>query len=457
MIRWGIIELNPAICQPGCASIRFVTPIVGYQLPHEHPPAASILAALHDASGQSLPLAARRGEQVELFFDFHATLDLIEHEHYPGARLARPMVSRLPFDYSLLPMWLIGLAARLLNRPRDLSRLPAFPAYPLDYSADLLFGLRLGNLSTYPLAWPEGRRFAIVLTHDVDTAWVFKHPPWLDCFLAAEEENGFRSAWYVVPIHIRGQRVRQALAALARRGHELGVHGYNHDAGLPDLPAEILCAKLQRARELVAEFEPHHLGYRAPWLSRSDVMYGALEEAGYLYDTSRPTVDFQRGNRGANNGCCTLFPFLQGRLVLLPISLPQDAMIGSLGMSPQRFWDWILGLIETIKARHGVVVISTHLQPHHSANPPMFEGYRRILKALAADADAWKPLPREVAQWARSQLRHSTDSKHDGIAPEANAVHNTMRGSNEELAQNSLGRAGGGDGAHDADRRLSPF
>jgi hypothetical protein len=133
-------------------------------------------------------------------------------------------------------------------------------------------------------------------------------------------------------------------------------------------------------------------------------MIRSLAAAGYLYDTSRPNADFFRNGALSNNGCGTMFPFLEEGLVILPITLPQDAMRENLGMAPQEFWEWVLALVEIVKAMGGMAVITTHTQPHLTANPPMLEGYEMLLRALSSDRDAWKPLPRAAAAWSRWQL-----------------------------------------------------
>ena len=72
--------------------------------------------------------------------------------------------------------------------------------------------------------WPDGKKFALVLTHDVETA------EGLDkCYQLAEIEErlGFRSSFnfvagdYPVPVALRQY--------LTDRGFEIGVHGLHHD------------------------------------------------------------------------------------------------------------------------------------------------------------------------------------------------------------------------------------
>jgi peptidoglycan/xylan/chitin deacetylase (PgdA/CDA1 family) len=395
--RLYTIELAPAARPLPPVPDRFVAPLVDVR-DEDLAASGDVLAHAVDASGRRQPVAARAADGVRIAFDLDATLAAIRGESYPGAELARPIVSRLPFDYTKLPMAMITAAAGLLRRPIDLAALPPYPSYPLDFSADLVAGLAGGDLVAAPVTWPRGKKYAVAVTHDVDTAWVFEHARWLRGCAEIEEACGIRSAWYVVPTASRSRPAREQLAWLVDRGHEIGVHGFEHDAGLPEWPEDRLTETLTRSRAALADYLAGPPGYRAPWLSRSETMYRALSAAGYLYDSSAPSADFQRGNRLSNNGCGTLFPFRRAGVLVLPITIPQDSMAACTGRSPQGFWDWAWELVERVKARGGLAVLTTHLQPHHSANAEMEAGYRSLLSRVAEDSDAWLARPRDVAE-----------------------------------------------------------
>src|SRR5262249_45685576 len=68
--------------------------------------------------------------------------------------------------------------------------------------------------------WPEGKRFALVLTHDVETTKGQERCPALQ---RLEEQHGFRSSFNFVP---ERYQVSPALRAdLGAAGFEVGVHG----------------------------------------------------------------------------------------------------------------------------------------------------------------------------------------------------------------------------------------
>jgi hypothetical protein len=75
--------------------------------------------------------------------------------------------------------------------------------------------------------WPNGKKFALLLCHDVDTKKGYD--TCLD--LAAIEENlGFRSYFNFVPEGYHNSS--SVLKELQKRGFEIGVHGLNHDGKL---------------------------------------------------------------------------------------------------------------------------------------------------------------------------------------------------------------------------------
>ena len=76
--------------------------------------------------------------------------------------------------------------------------------------------------------WPDGKQFALVLTHDVEGMKGFERIPRL---MELTQKYGFRSSFYFVP---KGEyrvdsRMRDRLNSA---GFELGVHGLEHDGKL---------------------------------------------------------------------------------------------------------------------------------------------------------------------------------------------------------------------------------
>ena len=75
--------------------------------------------------------------------------------------------------------------------------------------------------------WPDGKRFALALTHDVETEIGLRRVLKL---VQLEKELGFRSSFYFVPE--RYENPPELHRTLRRDGFEIGVHGLRHDGKL---------------------------------------------------------------------------------------------------------------------------------------------------------------------------------------------------------------------------------
>src|SRR5690242_10043744 len=120
------IDVAPGACDSGFVRQTFFAPLLGLR----EMAAGEIVATATDADGHTLPAVTRLNGALTACFDAPSTIEAILAEEYAGAKLARPGAARLPFDYTALPMWLVGLAARALSRPIDLSSVAPFPRYP---------------------------------------------------------------------------------------------------------------------------------------------------------------------------------------------------------------------------------------------------------------------------------------------------------------------------------------
>jgi hypothetical protein len=72
--------------------------------------------------------------------------------------------------------------------------------------------------------WPDGKRFALVLAHDVESLFGVGH---CEQLARIEEERGFRSTFGFVPL--RYQTPSELRQALVDRGFEVNVQGLYHD------------------------------------------------------------------------------------------------------------------------------------------------------------------------------------------------------------------------------------
>jgi hypothetical protein len=158
--------------------------------------------------------------------------------------------------------------------------------------------------------WAEGKRFAFILTHDVETKAGFKA---ISDIAELEEQYGFRSIFNIVPE--RYPVDKSYLEALRSRGFEIGIHGLKHDGKLFKTHKEFNC----RAKKINNYLSIYGAtGFRTPLMHRQPVWMQALN---CDYDMSFFDTDPYEGMPG---GCMSIWPFFMGHFVELPYTLIQD-------------------------------------------------------------------------------------------------------------------------------------
>ena len=287
-----------------------------------------------------------------------------------------PASSRLPFSYQRVPGPIRALAGSMIgrwNRGRS-KQWAAFPSWPLDLSADLLFDL------SCPTTPRPVQPAPVILTHDIDSSEGLNNL--VEQFLPVEEAAGARSTSFIVPCGWTVDRKRTA--EIMSRGHEIGVHGYDHSNLTP------FAADADRRQRLDAAlpFAKEHgsVGYRAPSLLRTQALLRDLG-ARYAYDSSIPT------SGGLfpvpNNGCASARPWaaVDRSILELPLSMPRDGSLRFLGYSPDEIASLWIECADAIARSRGVVVLLTHCERRFSGNPPMLAAYRRFVEYVAGRPD----------------------------------------------------------------------
>jgi peptidoglycan/xylan/chitin deacetylase (PgdA/CDA1 family) len=289
-----------------------------------------------------------------------------------------PASSRLPVSYQYVPGWARAIVASSLgrwNRARS-DRWARFPSWPLDLSADFVADMTIAAPSQAP-----GARTPVLLTHDIDSPEGLTRL--VSDFLPIEESVGARSTSYVVPC---AWPIDHALAsAVVARGHDLGVHGYDHSNRTAFADAAERRRRLDGAAALVERYRM--VGYRAPSLLRTRAL---LRDVGvrYRYDSSIPT------SGGLfpvpNNGCATARPFIVEGTPELPLTLPRDGSLRFLGHSPVEIAKLWMACADTVARARGVVVLLTHCERRFSGNAPMLAAYRTLLEHIARASDRFE-------------------------------------------------------------------
>ena len=251
--------------------------------------------------------------------------------------------------------------------------------------------------------WPEGKKFAFVLTHDVEGSFGLKQCSRL---MHLEGDMGFRSSFNFIP---EGEYTvsKDLRDELVRNRFEVGVHDLKHDGWL------------YKDREHFAESAVAIRNYMREWNAvgfRSGFMLHNLEWLHDLqaeYDASTFDTDpFEPQPEGEG----TIFPFWvagnggDAGYVELPYTLPQDStMFLVLKERTPDIWkrklDWI--------ATHGgMALVNVHPDyvdfesGRRSSTRFPVSLYREFLEyARNRHGDQyWHALPSEVAEHVRKSL-----------------------------------------------------
>jgi peptidoglycan/xylan/chitin deacetylase (PgdA/CDA1 family) len=256
-------------------------------------------------------------------------------------------------------------------RRRQVDSWARYPTWPLDLSADAVADV-LG-VPTHRFDGPT----PVVLSHDLDTAEGLRNA--VSLFAPLEDAVGAAATQYVVPC---GWPIDHGLLRdLTDRGHELGIHGYDHSNRTPYAPATERRARLDSSLELAARYSM--TGYRAPSLCRTPELLTDLSSR-FQYDSSIPTAGGLFPT--PNNGCASARPYLTHGLVELPLSLPRDGSLRFLGYRPDEILETWRSCAAAIARSGGVVVLLTHCEERFSGNAAMLRIYRQLLEEIAADA-----------------------------------------------------------------------
>jgi hypothetical protein len=269
-------------------------------------------------------------------------------------------------------------------------RTSAFPGWPIETALHDLYEWLFDRVTAFagcPVPWldlwPDGRAWALVLTHDVETAVGCRD---LHLLRDIERELGYTSSWNFVPL--RYDVANDVLQALRAEGCEIGVHGLLHDGR--DLGSRRLFERrLPKMRQYARRWGA--VGFRAPATQR---VWEWMPRLGFDYDTSyHDTAPYEP----TPGGCCSYLPYFNEHMVELPITLPQDHTVFAILQHPD-------ATVWTQKAAHvrnrrGMVLVLTH--PDYADDPRLLAGYRRLLEGFEGDPSAWCVLPREVSAWWR--------------------------------------------------------
>ena len=300
------------------------------------------------------------------------------------------------------------------------------------------------------ISWPEGKRFAACLSHDVDSVQLDsryelartvalmsrnasglarklkplgslvglrKSPRKFDVFtpwVEAEQRHGFRSSFFFFPTRVRERHiidnvyrwddrttyrgetcsVREIARDLHRRGWDIGLHGSYLSPGSYDMLAEQKEDVEQAIGESVITSRQHNLHFDS---AKTPAL---LERAGLKLDStlgSNRDIGFRAG---------TSYPFRMWdaaardwlRLVEIPLVLHDGALLrpDNLDLDLESAFALCKTIIDRVAETRGVVTLLWH--PDKAALPDWFALYTRLLEYIHQQ-NGWGASARQIHEW----------------------------------------------------------
>lgn len=246
--------------------------------------------------------------------------------------------------------------------------------------------------------WPEGKKFALVLTHDVETAKGHEHCRDL---VYIEQELGFCSSFNFVPERYRVSPELRRM--LMDEGFEVGLHGLRHD-GKYFNSRKIFKERTEKMNRYLKEWSA--VGYRSPCMLHK---LNWFHDLNIEYDSSTFDTDPFEPN---SVGMGTIFPFIVRKTdswreyVELPYTLPQDHALFVI-MQEKSIDIWKRKL-DWIAVNGGMALMITHpdymnfngMRTCQEEEYPA-EYYVRLLEYVKSSYPGmfWQVLPREIARF----------------------------------------------------------
>ena len=312
----------------------------------------------------------------------------------------RPLSERSPIPYHWIPGRLRILLAKIVFQGHvramreDVGRRPQ--SY-LDNTTDQLARHLAPNTGTEPVwRWPEGRRCALVLSHDTDTGGQERG---ISILLDVASRWGMPSTFSFVGRYLDGYG--RFLGELKDRGVEVALHDLVHDNQIAFLDQKAIIDRLSPLAKWQAQLGIE--GFRSPSWYCSPVLWHSLEQLGFLYDMSAlDTWPFF--SRGANHGVASWFPFIVDGLVVIPNTIPFELpwFCGYNKRDTLNFWK---PKFDAIAHAEGLIMFNAHPDPWYCGNQRAAECLAACLDYIIETHDPALMSARQVAKHALAMAR----------------------------------------------------
>jgi len=209
-----------------------------------------------------------------------------------------------------------------------------------------------------------------------------------------DDEFGLKASFQIIPER-RYDVTPAFIENMLHRGFEVNVHDLYHDGNL-FRDHEEFKRRAGKINNYVKHF--HADGFRSGALYRNLNWYDSLHCS---YDMSVPNVGHLDPQTG---GCCTLMPYLVGKILEIPVTATQDySLFHILSSYSTALWE---EQCRMILAGHGLMSFIVH--PDYIIDKKPNDTYRRLLKHLAHLREkfcVWTALPGEINSWWRTRLQ----------------------------------------------------
>ena len=259
--------------------------------------------------------------------------------------------------------------------------------------------------------WPDGKKFALVLTHDVESK---KGVGNCSALLDLDEQMGFKAAFnfvckdYPIPMDL--------ISRIKDRGFEVGVHGLKHTGNIYR-SKETFSKQAVQINQCLKEWDA--VGFRSPSMFHN-LAYN--HDLNIEYDASTFDTDpFEPQPDGVG----TIFPFFvpgvtdQKGYVELPYTLPQDFLLFVL-MQEDSIDIWKAKL-DWIARNGGMALVITHPdyidfsgnELNHEKYPVhLYEQFLNLIKTKY-EGQYWNALPKEMSHfWVEQDRGKAMKSGH---------------------------------------------
>ena len=257
--------------------------------------------------------------------------------------------------------------------------------------------------------WPDGKKFAFVLTHDVERQGGVEK-----CLQLREldKKHGFRSSFNFVPRDYSDPR--ELRKQLTDEGFEVGVHGLNHDGNMFS-DRTLFERQSKQINKILKDWGS--AGFRAPsmyhnleWIHDLDIEY---DSSTFDTDPFEPQPD----------GVGTIFPFsMNGNhsrpgYIELPYTLPQDFLLFII--LRQKNIDVWKRKVDWIAEKGGMANLIVHPDYiNFGDSKGIFDKYPDRYYTDFLDyikhryaGQYWQPLPRDLSRYCNGFIRNDKKNR----------------------------------------------